>query len=455
MSINTPKGLRFKLVIIVVIGIATAFTLVGGVRVYAERQRIVDEMRQSGQERAELLAEAVANLLIAYDYSNMESLAERVVEQQDVQQVVIRNQQGKVMVIRNAFARENRETLSFDASVLFDGNPIGRVSLDLSLARLEADIVRTYRQVIMEQVIFGLLLGLLIYLTTSRVIVKPITRISQHMQAILATDDASAPHNLTITSQDEIGELAHIFNELNAKVREAQGRLRDKIHLADSALLQSNAQLQQRTEELERRGQDLEHALYLVEKLAITDSLTELRNRRYFDDSLASAFARAQRFNESMTLALVDVDYFKKINDTHGHAAGDTVLQSLADLFRERTRETDIAARMGGDEFAFLLFHASRQQGELFSQEVLERARRLEFTFNGEVVRLGLSIGLACNQDGIQSVEALYGVADEALYEAKRRGRNQVVAYPFKPKQTPPTAEIVAFSASRQQGRPP
>ena len=426
--------LRLKLVLLVVVGIVSAFTIIGAFRVYVDKQQIVSDERRSGQERAMLIAEAVANLLIAYDYSNMESLAGRIVQQQDVRHVIIRNRDGKVMVSRvkpNLPNLADQATLSFEAVVLFSGEAIGKIDLQVSLARMEAQIARTYRDVILEQLFFGLFLGLLIYFAASRVIVKPIARIGKHMKNIINSNDAVLPQELHMTSNDEIGALARIFNNLNLKVFEAQQRLREKVDLAGSALMITNEQLQQRSQELEQRQQDLEKALGLVEKLAVTDSLTDMRNRRYFDDNLASTFARAQRFKESMTLILLDIDFFKQINDTHGHAAGDAVLQALAQAFKTRTRETDISARFGGDEFSFLLYHTNRDEGILFSQALLEMAQKMQFFFNGQEATVRLSIGLACNRDDILSIAALYGAADEALYEAKRRGRNQVVAFPF------------------------
>ena len=430
--LNFNSSLRLKLVLMLIVGIVIGFTIIGAFRVHVEKQQVIEEMRRSGQERVDMTAEAVANLLVGYDYTNMESLAERIVQQRDVLHVIIRNSSGKVMVARNKPGSPDQSTLSFEAPVVFSSEVIGKVDLQLSLARMEAEISRTYRDVVLEQAFFGFFLGLLVYFGASRVIVKPIARISAHMKNILNSKDSVAPAELDMRSQDEIGDLARIFNNLNQKIFDAQQRLRDKIDLAGSALMKTNEQLQQRSHELEQRSGDLEKALSLVEKLAVTDSLTDLRNRRYFDDNLAAAFARAQRFNEPISLILLDIDFFKTINDTYGHAAGDIVLQTLARAFKARTRETDISARLGGDEFAFLLYRTNRDEGIVFAESLLSMARELQFNFDDQTTHLGLSIGVACNWDDIHSIEALYGAADEALYEAKRRGRNQLMAFPYE-----------------------
>ena len=425
------SGLRQKLVLLTVVGVAIAFTVIGGFRVFAEKQRISSEMKRSASEQVAMIAESVANLLVGYDYSNMESLAERMVQQQDVQHLIVRDKQNKVMVSRNRPSLPDQATLSFNAPVMFNSEVVGSVDLQISLARMEAEIAKTYREIVIEQILFGLFIGLLIFFGASHFIVKPISQLSQHMQEILNSRDATTLKAVELNSRDEIGDLSRIFNSLNQKVFEAQQRLREKIDLAGTALMKTNEQLQQRSHELETRTLDLEKALSLVEKLAVTDSLTDLRNRRYFDDNLAAAFARSQRFGEPICLILLDVDHFKQINDTYGHVAGDTVLNTLANAFRSRTRETDIIARLGGDEFAFLLYRTALAQGEVFGNTLLTMAAEQRFNFHGQDVQVGLSIGIACNQDSIHSIEALYGAADEALYEAKRRGRNRAVCYPF------------------------
>lgn len=417
-------GLSAKLVLLVIIGIMTAFSVIGMFRVYAEKQRTMADMMQTGQERATLVAEAVANMLIGYDYSDMESLAERITKLPEVQQIIIRDRLGKMMVMRVDHNVTGENGLSFNSPVMFGKEVIGNVELRLSLERVDRELKATYHSIILEQIFSGIFLGLVIYFAASRVIVKPVQRIGQHMKSSLGKEDIAPPERLAVGNRDEIGELVRIFNKLNEQVYETQQRLHEKVDMTGTALMHTNEQLQMRTKELEK-------SLALVEKLAVTDSMTELYNRRYFDDALSTAFPRAQRYGELLCLVLLDVDYFKKINDVLGHAAGDAALQALARMIKSCVRGSDISARLGGDEFAILLFMSSRMNAEKMAQHLLDQVADMKLEYAGAPIRLGLSIGIASNEDAPNSIEALYGAADEALYEAKRRGRNQVVTYPF------------------------
>lgn len=423
-------GLRGKLVLMVVIGIVVSFSIIGIFRWYAEKNRIMDEIEHAGHERATLIAEAVANLLIGYDYTNMESLSDRIMKQPDMRKFIIRNSGGKVMVMREVPSGADGASMSFDAPIVFGANKIGRVEILVSLEGVHRELEAVFRSIIFEQIYFGLSLGLLIYFVASRIIVRPVRRIGQHMKFFMRGDKITSPVRLDIENQDELGELVNIFNNMNRQVYEMQLRLQEKIDLAGTALMDTNEQLRLRSSELENRGKELEKALALVEKLAETDSLTGLHNRRYFDNTLSSLFHLAQRYNESLSLVLVDVDYFKQINDNYGHSAGDELLKVLGNIFKSCVRETDTVARLGGDEFAFLLYHTEKVNALKMANYCLGLVASYPFEFNGEPIKATLSIGIADCKDGLNSIEALFNAADEALYAAKGRGRNQAADYP-------------------------
>ena len=419
------RHLQLKLVVVVMLGIVVAFSVIGWLRIVEENSNQLHDLSRSGQERVTLVAAASANLLIGHDYSNMEALADRVLSQRDVLLVLIKNASGKVMVRRDKAESPNQAGLLFEAPVVFSSETVGAAVIKISTSKLDENAAAVYAKVIVDQLAYGLTLGLLIYVVAFRVIVKPITRISDQMKRIIDADFAGVPEPLQVSGDDEISALGRIFNDLNRQVYAAQQQLQMKVDLARSDLMTTNRELHERTAELER-------AFGLVEKLAITDSLTQLHNRRHFDDRLVQEFNRAGRFGEPLTLLLLDVDHFKQVNDTQGHAAGDALLQALACILDKRCRASDIVARLGGDEFAFLLYRTHLQEGAAFAAELLSVISAHRFSFQGRDLTMGVSMGLACTLDSSTSVKALYGAADSALYEAKRNGRSGFATHPFQ-----------------------
>lgn len=171
-----------------------------------------------------------------------------------------------------------------------------------------------------------------------------------------------------------------------------------------------------------------------LKRQGLTDTLTAINNRRFFDQRLKEEVNVAKRGKEPLSCMLLDVDFFKRVNDTYGHQAGDHVLREVAALIRAQLRGSDVLSRYGGEEFAALLARATKETAE----EVAERVRKSieEHVFHlptGEEFNVTISIGVAtfCTGDVEASKnmngETLVGCADRCLYDAKGRGRNQVV----------------------------
>ncbi len=160
--------------------------------------------------------------------------------------------------------------------------------------------------------------------------------------------------------------------------------------------------------------------------IAITDELTKTFNKRHFRQCIDQAFADFQKYGNGFALLMMDLDHFKKVNDTHGHVAGDAVLQQLGEILRQSIRENDLAFRYGGEEFAVIL----PETGEKGARYVAERVRSAtaETVFGPGTIDLKLTVSIGfetCPQ--ASSVHDLIVAADQALYRAKRQGRNQVV----------------------------
>jgi two-component system, cell cycle response regulator len=160
---------------------------------------------------------------------------------------------------------------------------------------------------------------------------------------------------------------------------------------------------------------------------ATRDGLTHLYNKKYFLDAIAKEFAYADRHKVPLALVMIDVDHFKRINDTYGHQCGDYVLQRLGQLMTEAVRAEDVLVRYGGEEFAILLRECIEDQAVLLSERLRRMVESAEFVFNGQRVRVTISLGIAALRDGeFPTPEALIASADQYLYRAKENGRNKV-----------------------------
>jgi diguanylate cyclase (GGDEF)-like protein len=167
----------------------------------------------------------------------------------------------------------------------------------------------------------------------------------------------------------------------------------------------------------------------LVERQAASDELTGLPNRRLFMRSLATELARAKRAGETFSVVLVDLDDFKSVNDTFGHDAGDRVLKEFADVLRRAMRESDVAARLGGEEFACLLPVSDADGAHVMAERIrADLATRAIALPDGRSVSITASLGSASYPQA-KSAEALLREADAALYRAKAQGKNRVVAH--------------------------
>ena len=166
--------------------------------------------------------------------------------------------------------------------------------------------------------------------------------------------------------------------------------------------------------------------LKALEKLSVTDQLTGLSNRRYFDDHLAIERKRAKRDNKTLSLIMIDIDHFKRVNDAHGHQMGDSVLKEFSDLLQQNVRATDMISRWGGEEFIVLLPSTSTEEAILVAKKIQSAVNSYCFSGAG---KLTASFGVSTVDPNSGSNRESVNKADQALYQAKNQGRNCVVAY--------------------------
>lgn len=172
----------------------------------------------------------------------------------------------------------------------------------------------------------------------------------------------------------------------------------------------------------------------LLEHQNITDALTGLYNRRYLDQRISAEYARAHRYQHPLSVLMLDIDHFKRLNDTHGHQAGDLALQFISGLILDSVREADIAARYGGEEFIVIAPDTGIPEAGNLAERIRSRiqSHELRLAKSGQghqTLHVTISIGVAELTTGMASGEQLIQCADEALYQAKQSGRNRTVIH--------------------------
>ncbi|MFP4049609.1 MAG: GGDEF domain-containing protein [Desulfovermiculus sp.] len=261
---------------------------------------------------------------------------------------------------------------------------------------------------------------------------KPVGRFLGDLLCPLESDQFSlivSKHHQTLLPQIlRICYTEILYRCYTFALDEAYFLVGDRLGSTDNEILESmsllNNELSSMSRELSRKNRELEAANAKISELSRTDPLTKLANRRYFNERYAEFFSLAQRQSMPLSMVMLDIDFFKHVNDTYGHETGDKVLQTFGELLRNDCREEDFPARFGGEEFIVCLPHASLDQAVAFSERVRQKLMAQDILQTGERITVSAGVVGLTNQD---SQDELINRADKALYRAKSEGRNRVV----------------------------
>lgn len=408
--------------------------LVGLLAVLAQLAWIVADERRAVKEQLELVRESTVpsleEALWGINTPQIEAILQGLVKNPAVARVVLTDEEGRRRVLGDA-RQGVLETGRFPLRYRKAGDlPLGELEVSLGDAVLRG---RLERRALSTLLVLVLALGVSAvagaWLFRQRVgrplaaVTRRIERFSVRSQEP-ADDDPLRPH----AANDEIGRLETALQTMRAQVgrdvREIE-RLRDEI-AAHAATLE--AQVRERTAELEQRNRELEEQRRTIEALANTDALTGALSRRHFLELAGRERARAAREGGGLAVLLLDIDHFKRANDTHGHAGGDAVLRAFHATCAAQLRAHDLLGRLGGEEFGVVLPAAGRE----VARQVAERLRAAVAAGpvalpGGAAVAITVSIGLAFTASAAEDIDSLLAAADAALYRAKREGRNRVV----------------------------
>ena len=223
----------------------------------------------------------------------------------------------------------------------------------------------------------------------------------------------------------ELGAVDYITKPFNSTTVKARVKTHMNLHLRQ-------LELEELSEALVEKNKQLEKYIKMVEEISITDGLTNIYNRRHFNDIFPKIINSSKRKNELVCFLLLDIDYFKPYNDNYGHQAGDDALIKLASCLKKSLkRSDDIAFRLGGEEFGILFKSESKEKAIQFAQKIKEEIEDLKIPheYNTASKYITASMGLVCQEaNEIENEDKIYKLADDLLYKSKESGRNKVSA---------------------------
>ncbi len=285
--------------------------------------------------------------------------------------------------------------IALDGKVVALASPIG----EPVLSPRDRSYLRAMEQALFTGLVIAATLAVALGVLLSRRMSLSLRELADAIRGMQSNRERA--HQVPVRSQDEFGELAQAFNDMNAELTQAHRELREYAELTASQTAQ-------------------------LKELSIRDPLTDLFNRRHFDAQAERLYAQAMRYGHPLTVAVGDLDFFKKINDGFSHATGDEVLRRVATLLLEGTRKSDLVARYGGEEFVILFPESGLAQAAHCCEKLRQSIEAHPWHEIQAGLQVTMSIGLSDQRDA-GSVEKMLIAADAYLYQAKHGGRNRVL----------------------------
>ena len=265
------------------------------------------------------------------------------------------------------------------------------------------------RIILYSSIIAILLVSLWQILIVCRPLNNLIDHISQITEGNLNIEEFKAKR-----SQDEIGRLAKVFNQMHATIKRQIQELNEHRDLLEK--------------EVKERTYELEQANKKLDIISRTDELTQLPNRRDMHKTIEKEVERANRTGKPFSVIFIDIDHFKNVNDTYGHATGDAVLKSVSSTIRSLLRKYDVLARYGGEEFLTLLPETEVNDAALVAERFRKQIENQTIFFGDQEIKATITLGVA-QYDSSLGAERCIQLADKALYDGKETGRNKVVIW--------------------------
>lgn len=419
-------GIRGQLVLLVPGVVAIALTVVAFLAVRQSSREALEEFRDVNLTGLDALSVTVATSVAQNDMAALDTVVAHTTERLEprgLTELAVVDDEGRVMahsnpekfnrVLGDAFTRlaidSEGPVWTREGNVLRLGVPANSgirwatVTARFSLETMESAFMVVRRRWALGTLGLFLFIAGALFLGLNRVVIRPV-RVLQH----------------SVRRMTE----GHLSTRVPPLVGREMGELSDTVN-------RMAASLQAERENLERtvadRTKELQDANARLERMAVTDGLTGLFNHRRFQEALHSELLRCARHKRPLAVLMLDVDFFKKVNDSMGHPAGDELLRRLAEVLSADLRQTDMVSRYGGEEFAALLPETTKAEALQVAERMREAVEGKLNEGNAWTQRITVSVGVATFPEDGKTAEEVLEAADQALYVAKRQGRNRVV----------------------------
>jgi diguanylate cyclase (GGDEF)-like protein len=414
-------GVRQKVLLILLTVLLVALTVSGWMALKQEKVDTLKEINQRGNDISRFVAKSLAYGVVGYDYHTIQLLIDEITTSDDVGYAKVVNARGNTMAESGTLSEgDTSQMVLFNQDIRLDDEKVGSLTLGLSTKHIIQRLESQKFALVTREAFVILLIALGEFFALSFIIIRPVSLMSNSLNNSV-DDTGQIVGEVPVISQDEFGALAEQFNKLSGQLNEANSRLQSRVDLADKQLIHTNRQLIKQSEELQRINEEFR-------KQSVTDSLTGLHNRRRFEELMQTELDMSLRHGDISSLLVIDIDHFKKVNDKHGHPAGDRVLKEVATLLKSNLRKTDILCRVGGEEFVALCKRADKTAAINIGEKMRRNIESKPISFGDIQISVTISVGIATinERNTDQDPDFLYREADAAVYHSKKTGRNRI-----------------------------
>ena len=425
MTIKAPSffffGIRQKLLLVLMVVLMSTLTISSLFSLNEEKNRLIEQITNRGSDISRFVSKSLVYSVVGYDYHTIDLLLKEITLSEEVGFAKVTNTKGKLLSQAGTLVNDKLRMQLFVEDIMLESDKLGELTLGINTDQAHKHIDSQRYRLIQRELMITLFIVFGEFIALSFLIIRPVTLISKYLAL---NDGVSTVAEIPLTTQDEFGQLANQFNKLNKQLSKANHELQNRVDFADKQLRNNVKELKAQKAELTKLNEK-----FLT--LSITDELTSLYNRRYFDEHLATEVELVHRHDHAFGIILLDIDHFKNINDTYGHTNGDKVLQEISSVIKHSIRKTDIACRIGGEEFVIICKQTDKLTATQLAEKIRINIRELVIPIKEYQVSVTISAGVVnLNQNNLNThADHLYTFADLALYFSKENGRNAVTHY--------------------------